>query len=586
MNLVEIVGIIIVLVTFIPVFLQLRVHPRGLFVLFFAEMWERFSYYGMRGLLIFYLTQHFLFDDKEAQGQYAAYTSLVYLLPLIGGLIADRFLGMRKAIAFGALLLVAGHGAMAIEGAPATQVLTYQGAKYEFVVNGRSADRDVKLKVGDANYSFGADEAGNLLIKDLPAAAPLPATLTKGSYELSVVQGPKFYQDVMFLALALIIMGVGFLKPNISSIVGQLYPQNDPRRDAGFTLYYYGINLGAFVAAIVCGRLGQEVGWWAGFGLAGIGMAAGWIVFMLGKPLLEGKGEPPHPEKLAAPVLGPINTEWLIYGLAILGVGVVWVLVQQNAYVGYMLGVGSVIILAYLGWYMITKCTAEERSRMILALVLIGASVVFWTLFEQAGSSLNQFADRSTQLTLPGGSSMTASQTQSFNSGLILIFAPVFAALWAFLGRRNLDPSAPMKFSLALMQVGIGFLILVAGVKFADGAYKVPLIFLALAYMMHTTGELFLSPVGLSQMTKLSTPAVVSTIMAVWFLASSWAQYLGGMVANLTAAETVAGQVLDPKGALATYASVFQTIGIWAIGLGVLLAIASPWLKKLAHGVK
>ncbi len=586
MNLVEIVGIIIVLVTCIPVFLQLRSHPRGLFVLFFAEMWERFSYYGMRGLLIFYLTQHFLFDDKEAQGQYAAYTSLVYLLPLIGGLIADRFLGMRKAIAFGALLLVAGHGAMAIEGAPATQVLNYQGAKYEFVVHGRAADREVKLKVADAEYAFGANEAGDLQIKGLPATAPIPATLTKGSYELSVVKGPKIYQDIMFLALSLIIMGVGFLKPNISSIVGQLYPENDPRRDAGFTLYYYGINLGAFVAAIVCGRLGQEIGWWAGFGLAGIGMAAGWVVFMLGKPMLEGKGEPPEPVKLAKPVLGPINTEWLIYLLGVLGVGLVWLLVQKNASVGYMLGAGSVIILGYLAWFMATKCTPVERSRMILALVLIGASVVFWTLFEQAGSSLNQFADRNTQLALPGGSSMTASQAQSFNSGFILLFAPAFAALWAFLGRRNLDPSSPMKFSLALVQVGIGFLILVAGVKFADGAYKVPLIFLALAYMFHTTGELFLSPVGLSQMTKLSAPAVVSTIMAVWFLASSWAQYLGGFVANLTATETVAGQVLDPKGALANYSAVFQTIGLWAIGLGIVMAIASPWLKKLAHGVK
>jgi POT family proton-dependent oligopeptide transporter len=586
MNLVEIVGLIIVLVTFVPVFLQMRAHPRGLFVLFFAEMWERFSYYGMRGLLIFYLTQHFLFDDKQAQGQYAAYTSLVYLLPLVGGLLADRFLGMRKAIAFGALLLVAGHGAMAIEGAPATQVLTYQGAKYEFVVHGRADGREVKLKVGEGEYAFGANEAGGLEFKGLPADAPIPAVLAKGSYELSVVTGPKIYQDIMFLALSFIIMGVGFLKPNISSIVGQLYPENDPRRDAGFTLYYYGINLGAFVAAIVCGRLGQEVGWWAGFGLAGIGMAAGWVVFMLGKPMLEGKGEPPNPEDLAKPVFGPLNREWLIYILGVAGVGIIWVLVQQNAYVGAMLGLGSVCVLGYLAWFMATKCNAIERGRMILALVLIAASVIFFVLFEQAGSSLNQFADRNTQLSLPGGSAMTAAQTQSFNSGFILLFAPAFAALWAFLGRRNLDPSAPMKFSLALMQVGIGFLILVAGVKFADGAYKVPLIFLAMAYMLHTTGELFLSPVGLSQMTKLSAPAVVSTIMAVWFLASSWAQYLGGMVANLTATETVAGQVLDPKGALETYASVFQTIGIWAIGLGILLAIASPWLKKLAHGVK
>ncbi|MCX8498908.1 MAG: oligopeptide:H+ symporter, partial [Caulobacteraceae bacterium] len=449
MNLVEIVGLIIVLVTFVPVFLQLRAHPRGLFVLFFAEMWERFSYYGMRGLLIFYLTQHFLFDDKQAQGQYAAYTSLVYLLPLVGGLLADRFLGMRKAIAFGALLLVAGHGAMAIEGAPATQVLTYQGAKYEFVVHGRADSREVKLKVGSGEYAFGANEAGSLEFKGLPANAPIPAVLAKGTYELSVVKGPKIYQDIMFLALSLIIMGVGFLKPNISSIVGQLYPENDPRRDAGFTLYYYGINLGAFVAAIVCGRLGQEVGWWAGFGLAGIGMAAGWVAFMLGKPLLEGKGEPPNPDALAKPVLGPLNREWLIYIFGVAGVGIIWVLVQQNAYVGAMLGLGSVCVLSYLAWFMATKCTAVERSRMILALVLIAASVIFFVLFEQAGSSLNQFADRNTQLTLPGGSSMTAAQAQSFNSGFILLFAPVFAALWSFLGRRNLDPSAPMKFSLA-----------------------------------------------------------------------------------------------------------------------------------------
>jgi POT family proton-dependent oligopeptide transporter len=584
MDIVFVAGIVITVATAIPVLLQLRTHPRGLFILFFAEMWERFSYYGMRGLLIFFLTQHFLFDDKTAQGQYGAYTSLVYLLPLIGGLLADRFLGSRKAIAFGALLLVAGHFTMAFEGKPAIQVLTYNHAQYQFAVNGRGDDRQVKLKVGDRAYDYGPSANGGLVIKGLPAGAPLPAVLPKGAYQLSVLQPTPIFKDILYLALSLIIMGVGFLKANISSIVGQLYPQKDPRRDPGFTLYYYGINLGAFWAAIACGWLGQNLGWSWGFGAAGVGMALGYIVFVIGKPLLEGKGEPPAPAALAKPVLGPLNTEWLIYIAGLLGVGVVWVLVQSYAIVGYLLAAGSVAVLVYLGIFMVTKCTKVERERMGLALVLIAASVVFWTLFEQAGSSLNQYAERNTDLGIGLGQTMTAAQTQSFNSGFILLFAPVFSALWAFLGRRKADPNPAVKFGLGLIQVGAGFFVLVWAAQFADANFKVPVIFLALAYLLHTTGELCLSPVGLSQMTKLAAPAVVSTIMATWFLASSWAQWLGGKVAQLTASETVAGQVLDPGKALHTYVQVFKMIGFWGLGAGVIMIAASPILKKWAHG--
>jgi POT family proton-dependent oligopeptide transporter len=209
---------------------------------------------------------------------------------------------------------------------------------------------------------------------------------------------------------------------------------------------------------------------------------------------------------------------------------------------------------------------------------------MFWTLFEQAGSSMNQFAERNTDLGIGGGESITAAQTQSFNAGFILLFAPIFSAIWAYLGRRGQDPNPAIKFGIALLQVGAGFLVLVWGASFADAAYQVPLVFLVLAYLLHTTGELCLSPVGLSQMTKLSVAAVVSTVMATWFLASSWAQWIGGIIAQLTAAETVAGQVLDPGRALATYAEVFKMFGLWGFGLGVLLLIASPWLKKLAHG--
>jgi POT family proton-dependent oligopeptide transporter len=578
------VGIAVTVATAIPVLMQLRTHPRGLFILFFAEMWERFSYYGMRGLLIFYLTEQFLFDDKFSNGQYGGYTALVYLLPLVGGFLADRFIGTRKAVAFGALLLVAGHFTMALEAKPAVQVLTYHGAAYEFQVTGRMENHVAKLRVGDGAYAYGSSPDGGLTIKGLPATAPLPSVLPKGSFQLSVKDRNPIFVDIFYLALSLIIMGVAFLKANISSIVGQLYREADPRRDPGFTLYYYGINLGAFWAALACGALGQTIGWWAGFGAAGVGMLAGYVVFVLGKPLLEGKGEPPDPVALAKPVVGPLNTEWLIYLAGIAGVGVVWVLVRRFEVVGYLLGAGSVVVLGYLFWVMFTRCTKVERDRMLLALTLIGASVIFWTMFEQAGSSLNQFAERNTQLQLTATQSITAPQIQAFNSGFILIGAPIFAAVWAFLGARKMDPNPVIKFALGLAQVGLSFLIIVWGAQFADASYRTPLIFLALAYVVQTTGELCLSPVGLSQMTKLSPALLFSTVMATWFLATAWAEWLGGLVAQFTAVDTVAGQVLDPAKALATYVGVYTKAGWITIGLAALLAIASPWLKKLAHG--
>jgi POT family proton-dependent oligopeptide transporter len=576
-------GVIITLLTCIPVLMQLRSHPRGLFVLFFAEMWERFSYYGMRGILIFYLTQHFLYDDTAAQGHYGGYTSLVYLLPLIGGFVADRWLGTRKAIAFGALLLVAGHLAMGIEGRPAVQTLTWGGAKYSFVAEGRMEARKVCLTVPGAGCFAVGPKDGGLQIKGLQPGGALPPVLAKGSYTLGVEKRDPVTANIMYFALSLIIMGVGFLKANISSIVGQLYGPDDPRRDPGFTLYYYGINLGAFWAAVLCGYLGLKVGWWAGFGLAGVGMAAGFVGFVLGKPLLEGHGEPPDPVALAKPRVGPLNAEWLIYACGLAGVALVWTLVQHYQAVGWLLAAGSIAVLGYLGWFMVTQCAKVERERLGLALVLIASSVVFWTLFEQAGSSLNQFAERNTALPQNGFFSITAPQVQSFNSAFILIFAPVFAAVWAWLGRRDRDPNPAFKFGIALIQVGLGFGVLVWGATFAGPDFRVPLIFLALAYLFHTTGELCLSPVGLSQMTKLSPPAVISTVMAVWFLSSSWAQWIGGLVAQMTATETVAGQVLDPAKALSTYVHVFGLIGLWGAGAGVVMLAASPWLKRWMH---
>lgn len=602
--LVIILGVVVTLATCIPVFNQMREHPRGLHILFFAEMWERFSYYGMRGLLIFYLTQHFLFDDRTAQAQYGSYTALVYLLPLLGGFLADRYLGNRKAIAFGALLLVAGHLTMGLHGPEARQSIAYDGARYELLVEGRGAARQVFVDTGTQRCLFGAAEdtqgcsasvtpEGGLAFTGLEPGSALPQIIPDITSHLTEPERSTLFTNILFLALALIVMGVGYLKANISSIVGQLYPQDDPRRDGGFTLYYYGINLGAFWASILCGYLGQTVGWWAGFGLAAVGMALGWLVFTRRRLLFWTRGEvqlpdevgaPPEPERLRRKVVGPISFEMMLYLLSVPGVAVIWYLIQSPQYTFWTLMSGLIIFGGYMAYYMITKCTWKENQQLILALFLIFVSVVFWSLFEQAGSSLNQFAERNTDLPSEGFLTVTPAQTQSFNSGFILLFAPAFAALWAWLGARRMDPNTPLKFALALVQVGLGFWVLVWGVQFADDSYRVPLIFLAGAYLLHTTGELCLSPVGLSMITKLSPAAVVSFMMAGWFLSSAFAQYVAGLIAQFTASDTVAGQVLDPGRALMTYKEVFWSLGVVAISLGIVLGALSFFLKYLGQG--
>ena len=617
MNIVILLGVLITLVTGIPVMLQiLKNHPRGLITCFFAEMWERFSFYGMRGLLIFYLTQHFLFDDEKASGQYGTYGSLVYLLPLIGGIVADRYIGTRKAIVFGALLLVAGHGLMAVEGNPATQALRVGDQTYQVQLADRGETRVTQVVVDGQAYDYSTGPDGAIQVTGAPAGSALATTPAD---QVQLVTTKSTGENWFYLALSLIIMGVGFLKPNISTLVGQLYRQGDPRRDAGFTLYYYGINLGSFWAAVLCGLLGQTVGWWAGFGLAGVGMLAGLIVFILGKPLLQGKGESPAPQLIKQPVLGPINREWLIYILGFVGVGLLYFIVPNHTLVGQGLLLSTIAALGFITWFIVFKLKGDRiaRERMMLAMVLVFGSAVFFTLFEQAGSSLNLFAERNVDLALttqagtflgiPFGSaaqlaaagvqpsswwswidtSLTASQAQSFNAGFILIFAPVFAALWTFLGSRNIDPNPVVKFGLGIMQVGLGFLIVVWGVNagLIDGAFRTPLFMLALLYLLHTTGELFLSPVGLSEITKLSVASIVSFMMAVWFMASSIAHFIAGEIAKRAGTETVGGQVTDPRAALDASMNTFNLIGWWGVGIGVAFLVASLFIAKWSNGV-
>jgi POT family proton-dependent oligopeptide transporter len=565
-------------------------HPRGLVILFFTEMWERFSYYGMRALLVLYLTQHFLFGPAEAQGIYAAYAAMVYLMPVIGGMIADRYLGPRKAVIIGAVLLVVGHFAMAFEGTGGREKLTIGQETYQIEVVGRDQNRQMFAVSGDQRVQIsvtpegvstvGAEPAAAVGSEAVAAAAGFPAFTPTGQFTLETTRDRAFGEPVLFLALSLIIVGVGFLKANISTVVGSLYEENDPRRDGGFTIFYVGINLGSFLATAACSYLGFNYGWAYGFGLAGFGMLAGLLTFILGQSWLEGRGGPPVPLE-GRKVLGvPVVPFFWIAG--IVAVIPTWLLMQRHEVIqAVLLPIAGLTFLGVVG-FTVFRLKGQERSRMLVAQALIFFSVLFWALFEQAGSSLTLFADQSTQM--PNW--FNAGYTQMFNPGIIVVGGPIVAALWVWLGQRGHEPSTPVKFALALAFVGGGFLLLAwaAGSQFND-AFKVPLLFLFLAYAMHTIGELCLSPVGLSMITKLSVARVVGLMMGVWFLSSSVAHIVAGWIAAATATDTVAGVVTNPQLALQTYGSIFGAIGWTGVGVGVFLFVISPLLKKGMAGV-
>lgn len=481
-------------------------HPKGLYVLFMAEMWERFSYYGMRALLIFYLVQHWMFSDREASVIYGAYTALVYITPVVGGYLADRFLGQRKAVLFGAVVLTAGHFLMAFEG---------DGS-------------------GQADPAIG----------------------------------------IFWLALACIIVGSGFLKANISVIVGQLYTRTDVRRDSAYTIFYMGINLGAALGSIIAGYLGQTYGWSYGFGAAGIGMLLGLLVFIWGKPHLLGRGEPPDPERLARRIAG-IGLEWWLYLSGLGLVGLCWIMVQNQGLVGTLLGVFGAILVFYVLFTAVTRLGPHDRDRIFAAMFLIFGSILFWALFEQAGSSLNLFTDRHVDRTMLGFD-VPAAVFQSINAIYIVLLAPVFAAVWTQLGKRGLEPSVAIKFALGLAQLGAGFLVLVAG-SATDGL--TPVLFIFLIYLLHTTGELCLSPVGLSAMNRLAPAHMASLIMGTWFFASATGNFAAGLIAGATGGEHAAGEAASKQVVL----DVYTTVGWTAIGVAVAVMLISPLISRLMH---
>ncbi|MDE2560687.1 MAG: oligopeptide:H+ symporter [Sphingomonadales bacterium] len=475
-------------------------HPRGLFVLFYAEMWERFSYYGMRALLILYLTKFWLFDDGKSSLIYGSYTSLVYITPVLGGYIADRWLGQRKAVLFGGIVLALGHLFMAYEGMKGVT--------------------DPLVKQAD------------------------PAI------------------NVFWLALSLIIVGSGFLKANISVIVGQLYAMKDNRRDSAYTIFYMGVNSGAALGTILVGYLGETIGWSWGFGLAGIGMVLGLIIFVVGKASLKGKGEPPAPLDR--------RHETMLYAVGAASVAVIWALIQYQSVIQVLLIVTGVALLGFV-LYEAWKLPKEPRERIFAILFLIALNPIFWGLFEQAGGSLSLYTEKFVDR---GG--VPTSLFQSINPIYIVLLGPVFAGLWTWLGKRGLEPSAPAKFGLGLVQVGLGFLVFVWGARAVGVAAMTPVLFVFLIYLLHTTGELCLSPVGLSAMTRLAPLHLGSLIMGAWFYMTAVGNFVAGKIGEATGGE---GGEMSKDLTLAIYSK----IGWITIGVAVVVLLVSPYVKRWMH---
>ena len=555
-------------------------HPRGLVILFFTEMWERFSYYGMRGLLIIYLTQHFLMSDESSSVLYGAYGALVYVMTIIGGSLADRYLGARKAVTFGAILLTFGHFGMTFEGDGSRQLLTFDGKQYEIVLDGRGGDARQQI-VTEAGSSYINFTESTLEIAN-PESVDLAPSIPRDEFTLSV-ETQEGYLNMLYLSLALIIAGVGFLKANISTIVGSLYGFGDTRRDSGFTIFYMGINIGAFLASLSCGYLGIVHGWKYGFGLAGIGMLLGLAVFLTCHSWLEGRAEPPNPQKLSEKIFMGINIEWMCY-LVGLGIIVISMILVMNAeLVGGILGPVGIVMFVWLVGYAFTKLEGDERSRMLAAVYFVLAQIPFWALFEQAGSSLNLFTARLVDREILGWS-VPGPVFQSLNAGFIFIFAPLVAWLWVWLARRKLNPSTPVKFALGVAMAGLGFLALVAGMKGTGDIGLTPVIFIFLIYWIHTMGELMVSPVGLSAVTKLAPARVVGMTMGAWFLYSGLSNFLAGVIARATGAETIGGQMTNVAAAKAGYVEVYSQVGLIAIVIALAMLLVSPVVSKMMRG--
>ncbi|MGA0559071.1 peptide MFS transporter [Larkinella sp. VNQ87] len=483
-------------------------HPTGLYVLFFTEMWERFSYYGMRAILLLFLIDNVRggmgLSEAEGAAIYGLYTGSAYLLSLPGGWIADNILGQRKSIWYGGFVIMFGHILLAIPG-------------------------------------------GNVLF---------------------------------FTGLATVALGTGLLKPNISSIVGELYPEGGARRDAAFSIFYMGINLGSFLGITIVGYLGQKVGWHYGFGAAAVGMFLGLIVFrVFGQKYLRGYGD--VPTKTEATTESGNQSRSLLFLAVLVGILVILQvagILDLTTAQGLAKGAGIIITLTAVGYFLFILLagglTLVEKKRVGVLFVFFLASAIFWAGFEQQGSSLQIFADRYTDLNLFGWQ-MPSSWFQNFNPAFILLFSPVLAALWIFLGKRNQNPPPHLKFVVALFLLGLGYLVMVAASNIALTGELTSPVFLTFTYLFHTLGELCLSPVGLSSFTKLAPKRYVSQLMGIWFVGTS----LGNLIAGLFAGGFDEENVQQMPG-------LFMSVVYFSFGFAALILLFHKPLKRWMGGVQ
>jgi len=482
--------------------------PRGLGLLFLTEMWERFSYYGMRALLVLYLVNELKWSDADATRLYGTYTGLVWLTPIFGGYLADRFIGTRRSLVLGSCIIAAGH----------------------FVLALRS-------------------------------------------------------MSTFYLGLALVIIGTGFFKPNVSTMVGQIYREGDPRRDAGFTVFYMGINTGAFIAPFICGTLGQRVGWHYGFGAAGVGMLLGLLGYLWGRDRYLpgiGMGATQAKRGSASDLASPGSSVNPIHGVTggVIGLVVGWIGSGGNWY-GILMGatVGAALGLSVLG------SKGEERKRVIALFIVVFFVIFFWMAYEQAGSSMNIFADRFTNLQV-GSFAIPSSWFQSAPPLFVLILSLPIAGLWRGLDKRGKEPSTPMKMVWGLMVLGVSFGLMYLAGRTADGCiaqvgaeqarsncHVASPFFLILTYAGSVLGELFVSPIGLSYVTKVAPARFGSLLMGAFFLSNSAASKIGGFVAGLT----------DRIPSQATFWSIFI---VTSLGAGAAMLLLVPTLKRLTASVK
>ncbi len=507
--------------------------PPGLYMMFFAELWERFCYYGMRALLAVYVAQLFMVQQSDASLKYGAFTALIYATGTFGGYVADKVLGFRRTILLGGLIMAAG----------------------EF-----------------------------LLI--------------------------VFDQTTFLYGLALIVVGNGLFKPNISSLVGKMYGENDPRRDSGFTIFYMGINIGALIAPVICAGVsnmfpvqvpldqlppGMEVTeeWRAagfaelpdyrwGFGLAGVGMLLGLATFWFFRHLLHGQGEPPANRR------GPVPVLLVLVGCAVL-TPLIYFLIADELWAGRILlglAILAVVYIVAMALKYIANGETQIGQRMFALVILLFANSVFWSCFEQAGNSLNFFARDH----VSNPSWFSFEYFQSVNPVYIVLLGPVFAWLWIRLSKANANPSIPAKFGLGLIQVGLGFGVILGAIALAGPDARTPFLLLFLLYLLHTTGELCISPVGLSMVTKLAPPSMTGLIMGAWFLSISSGNFVAGIISAIAGGSEAEGgaDAASPTGeaALTTYSDTYEFVMWYAIGAGVVMLLLAKPINKLMHGIK